>query len=303
MTRTAVTLAVVALLAAGALAANQQRSPATIADELIAADRGFASAAAGKPVVDALAPMFAADVVMPLPTAAFARGREEAIAGLKSNPDNAQGRLEWFPVRAGVSADGQHGFTVGYMTLLRADGTKVPVKYLSYWIRQPEGWRVAIYKRGRSAEGAVPRELMAPALPLELVPPSADAAAREAHRKSLEQAEKAFSDEAQKIGIGPAFAKNGSADAVNMGGPSTPTFIVGSAAIGKNVAGGRPAGESPVTWAADYAVLVASSGDLGATMGMIRPNTPPPPGQPASVPFVTVWRRPTASAPWKYVAE
>jgi ketosteroid isomerase-like protein len=295
------------LLAAGigaaVVAAQGASSPKALVDELLAADRAFASGAANHTVIDALAPMFASDVVMPVPTGAFARGKDKVVEALKGNPDNVQGKAEWFPARGGISADGQHGFTVGYMTVTRGDGTRIPVKYLSYWVKQSDGWRVAIYKRARSAEGTIPRDALAPALPATLVPPSSDPAAREKHRVSLEQAEKAFSDEAQKIGIGPAFAKNGSADAVNMGGPNTATFIVGADAIGKNVGAGGPVNESPVNWAADYAVLVASSGDLGATMGMIKRNGPVPAGQPAAVPFVTIWRRASPADPWRYVAE
>lgn len=288
--------------ALGAMAiAQDSRQPGAVADELLAADRAFAAAAAARTVVEALAPMFASDVVMPLPTAVFARGKDKVTEALAGNPDNTTGRVEWFPVRAGVSADGEHGFTFGYMTLKKPDGSQLPLKYIAYWVKQQDGWRVGIYKRGRGVEGAVPREMLPPALPLRLVAPSTDATLREKHRKSLEQAEQAFSDEAQKIGIGPAFARNGSADAVNMFGP-TPAFVVGSEAIGKNVGAGRPETESPVTWSADYAVLVASSGDLGATMGMIKPKAPTP-GQPAAIPFVTIWRRASVSDPWKYIAE
>jgi ketosteroid isomerase-like protein len=293
----------VLLAALGAMAlAQESRGPHAVADDLLAADRAFAAAAPARTVVAALAPMFAGDAVMPLPSAAFARGKDKVTEALAANPDNTTGKVEWFPVRAGVSADGQHGFTFGYMTLTRADGSRVPLKYLSYWVKEQDGWRVAVYKRGRSAEGAVPRELMPPALPVKLIAPSTNAATLEQHRKSLEQAEQAFSDEAQKIGIGPAFARNGSADAVNMFGPGA-TFVVGSEAIGKNVGAGRPETESSVTWSADFAVLVASSGDLGATMGLIKPKTPPPAGQPAAIPFVTIWRRASVADPWKYVAE
>jgi ketosteroid isomerase-like protein len=292
------------LVAAVALPSGQQpASPQAAVDALLAADRAFAAAASSRTVVEALGPMMASDVVMPVPAGAFARGKDKVIDALAGNPDNTTGRVEWFPLRGGVSADGEHGFTAGYMTLVRADRTRVPLKYLSYWVKQPEGWRVAVYKRSRSAEGPVPRELMAPALPAALVKPSADAALVEKYRVSLHRAEQAFSDEAQTIGIGPAFAKHGSADAINMGGPQQATFVVGSEAIGKNVGAGRPANESPVTWAADYAVLVASSGDLGATMGMIRQKGAVPEGQPAAIPFVTIWRRASPSDPWRYVAE
>jgi len=39
------------------------------------------------------------------------------------------------------------------------------------------------------------------------------------------------------------------------------------------------------------------------TFGFIRQNTPPPPGQPEGAPFITVWRRESPAAPWKYIAE
>lgn len=55
---------------------------------------------------------------------------------------------------------------------------------------------------------------------------SNDASALERFRESLDQAERAFSDEAQKIGLGAAFAKFGTADAVNMGGPNEAGFVI-----------------------------------------------------------------------------
>ena len=136
---------------------------------------------------------------------------------MKKNPDNAQGKLEWAPVRGGISADGQHGFTVGYMTLTKPDASVVPIRYVAYWVKKPEGWRVAVYKRVTSELAAAAREMMPPALPRQLVPPTSDASAIARHRASLEAAERAFSDEAQKVGLGPAFAKHGSIDAVNVG--------------------------------------------------------------------------------------
>ena len=59
---------------------------------------------------------------------------------------------------------------------------------------------------------------------------------------------------------------------------------------------------SPVSWSADD-VLVAPSGDFGVTFGMIRPNGPPPEGQPAAIPFFTIWMRDGPDQPWRYVAE
>ncbi len=145
--------------------------------------------------------------------------------------------------------------------------------------------------------------LMPAALPPRMVAPSADAATVERFRESLDQAERAFSDEAQKIGLEAAFVKYGTADAVNMGGPNEPGFVIGSEAIGRAVSAGGPPGASPVSWAPDR-VIVAGSGDLGVTIGMMRPNAKTADGvAPAGFPFFTIWRRASPKDPWRYVAE
>lgn len=278
------------------------RTPEAAAAALLESDRAFAAAAAGKPPADAIGAMFADDVTAPAPGGtAFVQGKGKAIEAMKANPDNLAGRVEWTPIRAGISADGQHGFTFGYMTLRKSDGSAVGLKYLAYWIKGADGWRVAAYRRRPRPAGEVSTAVMPPSLPAALVPPVSDPAVIRGHADSLTAAEKAFSDEAQTIGIGPAFARHGRADAVNMGGPDAPGFIVGSEAIGRNVGAGSPPNTSPVEWSADR-VLVASSGDLGITFGMIRIRQPQA-GQPAAVPFYTIWRRDSPAQPWRYVAE
>jgi hypothetical protein len=203
-------------------------------------------------------------------------------------------------VRGGVSADGLHGFTFGYMTLYKPDNTSTPLKYLAYWVRTPEGWRVAALKRRPRPAGTVRLDPMAPALPSRIVPPTTDPAAIAAAKKSLEQAERDFSDEAQTIGLGPAFEKYGRVDAVNMGGPADPGFVVGAAAIGRSVSGGEAPAPSPLSWGPDKS-LVASSGDLGITFGTIRQNKPQEGRGP--IPFFTIWWRPSPDKPWRYIAE
>ena len=122
-------------------------------------------------------------------------------------------------------------------------------------------------------------------------------------RKALAEAERAFSDEAQTIGLGAAFTKWGSETAVNMGGPNNAGYVVGAAAIGKNVGAGAPGPTSPVEWSTDVAI-VASSGDLGISFGHIRPNAKPADGKtPQGSPFFTIWYRATPTGPWRYIAE
>ena len=86
--------------------------PSSALDELLAADRAFSAVSADTDVIAGLSPMFAADVVMPTPAWQFAVGKAAALAALRANADNVRSQTEWTPVRGGVSADGQHGFTV-----------------------------------------------------------------------------------------------------------------------------------------------------------------------------------------------
>ncbi len=140
--------------------------------------------------------------------------------------------------------------------------------------------------------------LMPAALPEKLVPP---VAVTDAVRQSLVDAEKAFSDEAQKIGLGPAFAKFGLPDAVNFGGAASANYVVGAEAIAAMVGGGATGAGSPVSWSCETPI-VASSGDLGVSIGLIRANAPGPDGAPqAPAAFFTIWRK--VGGVWKYIAE
>jgi hypothetical protein len=236
---------------------------------------------------------------MGAPVVGFARGIAAATEALRNNPDNLTGRLEWAPVRGGVSGDGLHGFTFGYMTLHKADGTTVPLKYLAYWIKRAGRWQVAAYKRRARPAGDVSAVVLPPALPAQIVPAATDSSQ---HLRSLIAAEQAFSDDAQRVGLGAAFTKYGSPDAMNMGGPADAAFVIGNDAIGRNIGAGGPTDSSPVSWSADSAI-VASSGDLGITFGTIRTNAKGETAAQAPIPFFTIWRRDGPTSPWRYIAE
>lgn len=287
---------------AGAPEGGAAPAPAAVADELLAADRGFAAASDSTDLVAAMAAMFAPDVVMPVP-GGFAMGRDTALAALRANPANAGARLGWTPVRVGVSADGRQGFTLGYATLHGADGQDTPGKYLTYWVKGADGWRAAVYRRRRAAGPAPAATPLAPALPAKAVAPSDDSAAIAAFRQSLDTSERAFSRDAQQIGLRAAFAHYGTPDAMNMGAAARPTFVVGADSIGAVVSEGEPDSGSSVSWAPDRGVVVASSGDLGVTIGTIVTNEADSTGARQSFQFFTVWRRPGPDQVWRYVAE
>ena len=278
-------------------------SPQTAAEALLATDRAFSAASAKTDLVAGLSAMFAADVAMPVPGGRFSPNATEAVEALRTNPDNAKSRIEWVPVRGGLSADGQQGYTWGYMTLVKPDGAVVPLKYLSYWVKRPEGWRVVAYKRRPRPAGEVSLAAVAPTLPARMVAPSTDTAVIDRFRASLDATERAFSAESKITGLGVAFARYGSADAVNMGGSDDAAFIVGAEAIGRFVSGGKPAEPGTLSWAPDR-TIVASSGDLGVTIGLIREHAPSTDANaPTVFPFFTVWHRANPQDPWRYIAE
>ena len=272
-------------------------SPAAAVTELLAVDRAFSAATAQAGGVAGFGAMFDPGVIMfAVPVPGFAHGRSEALGRLARALGGTGGRTEWAPIRGGISADGQQGFTFGYMTT-RAEGQPARyAKYVSYWIRRPAGWQVIFFKRVPREEGAVDTALLPPALPARVVPVRMDGRAIEAARAGLDRRERAFSDAAQRIGLGPAFVQFGSSDAVNVGGGRA--FTRGNRAIGES----QGTGPSPLVWAPD-GVTVASSGDLGVTWGMLRRTGPTPPGRLAEIPWFTIWRRAGREAPWLYVAE
>jgi hypothetical protein len=272
-------------------------------ERLIAVDRAFSFASARTDLVSGISAMFAPDVATPVPGARFSATAAEAVSAMRAVAGNAESRAEWIPTQAGISGDGMHGFTLGYLDVHRADGSVVPMKYLAYWVKGAPGWRVVAYRRRPRAAGDVSLAMQPALVPADMVAVSTNRKRTESFRASLDAAERSFSRDAQSIGLNAAFARWGTPASYNMGGPADAAFVVGSEAIGRAVSAGEPATGSSVSWAPDR-VIIASSGDLGVTIGTIHPNDPSPGGsQAAGFPFFTVWMRANTSAPWRYIAE
>jgi ketosteroid isomerase-like protein len=277
-------------LACAAVAIAAPASASTAAyQNLLAADRAWSERAASTNLVQALGAMFDDKAVMvSAGTPDLVRGRAAIRARLAANPENRTARVQWSPVSGGISADGTQGYTYGGLTIRSFKGVPIEQKYLAYWIKRSDGWRVFAYKRaGRRENG-----------PLQAAPAVIGEGRRtDAAGPTMVASEKAFSDEAQKIGLGAAFEKWGRAESVNIGAEDA--VAVGAEAIGNGLAGPEPG--SPVTWAADEHI-VARSGDMGLTYGLLHVRQPSK-GQPATIPFFTVWARPKLGDPWRYVAE
>jgi ketosteroid isomerase-like protein len=291
-------LAALAALALAAPAAAQHR--AADAEALLAADRAFAAAAAHAATpADAIAAMLDAEAVMPAPPAGFAIGRDAILAALRAGPAWQSGTVSWAPIRGGVSADGTHGFTFGFLAVTAGDPARANRKYLAYWIHRAEGWRVVAWRQIPRQPGAASTDMLAPSLPAFEATPSADPARIAANQANLAAAEQAFSDRARTVGLRRAFREFGREDAMNMGGGAG--FTLGAEAISRAVAGEEAT--SPVHWSTERS-FVAASGDLGVSIGTIHTNAPAAAdGRAGAFPFFTIWRRDTPDGPWRYIAE
>lgn len=287
-------LAALLLAAAPGLA----RSPQANVDDLLRADRAFATAAArAASPAEALAAMLDGEAIMPVRGQGLAVGRAAVVAALRANADLRDGAASWAPVRGGISADGTQGFTFGFLQVSGGDPAHRARKYLAYWIHHPQGWRVVALRQIVRPAGEISTALMPPSLPTATVRPRPAALVSAAHEASLAAAEHAFSDRAQQIGLRAAFREFGREDAMNMG--NSAGFTLGAEAISHVV--GNDGTTSPVNWSTEHS-FVASSGDLGVSIGTIRLNAPVA-GQPATFPFFTVWRRDLPNGPWRYIAE
>jgi hypothetical protein len=286
-------VACVAFAVGAAPAQAVPASPQAAVNELLDADRQFSADAHGQNIVDAIAAMLAPDAIAPTPQRTFARGKDAIVEVLRSNPNNATATADWAPVRGGISADGLQGFTYGFMTIHHPDQPDQRAKYVSYWIRRSEGWRVLGYKRVGSPPGEVSTALRPPAVPPRMLPERPSPQLVDKYRDSLAARERAFSDRAHEVGLSQAFLEFGSADAMNGG--CAPDFVYGNDAIAACQPTDVP---SPVIWGPDEGVTVSSTGDLGVTFGTIRFTD-----QLLTIPFFTVWRRDKQNGEWLYVAE
>jgi ketosteroid isomerase-like protein len=275
--------------------------PTTAADELLAADRALARDAAQLDLITALGRVFATDVIMPTPSG-HVHGRDSALAALRANAENATSRISWTPIRVGVSSDGLHGFTLGYTTTTRANGAELPGKYIAYWVKKDGAWRAAVHRRVGRPAGAVSLAIRPSSLPTRGLP-IGDAPRRALWERELRAAEGYFAAEAHLVGVPEAFRKWGAPDAMNAGPGTAWVTTPDSIAAGMEAAGGPR--NTTLVWGSDE-VIVASTGDLGVSIGVIRATTAASDTTPASTrsfPFFTIWKRATPQAPWRYVAE
>lgn len=278
---------------------DEGRAPTAVAYELLAADRAFSAASAKTDLITGLTNMFGDLTIMPAPPNLI-HGRDSIAIALRADTANIHSKAVWTPIRVGLAADGRHGFTLGYMTVTRANGAVVPMKYLSYWTKLNGKWRVQTYSRGGRAPGDVSLDMRPPILPPVMVMPIRRPGTTLGFAEQVKRAEIAFSDAATARGIVKAFEDFGTEESYHMGGRGAAEWRVGSKAIAQGIGGGD--GGPPPTWVPVF-IGAASSGDLGYTGGIITFRPAPGSTDPVVLyPYITVWHR-VAGGPWRYIAE
>ncbi|MEP6833705.1 MAG: nuclear transport factor 2 family protein [Gemmatimonas sp.] len=281
--------------AAGASAATPAQNRAA----LLTADKTFGSNSANTDLISGLSAMFADSVTLIALGEQF-HGVSAAREALGRNADNAKSTITWTPIQGDVSADGNIGYTMGFTTWKKPDGSQVPGKYVAFWAKQRGAWRVLVYKRTARAAGDV--AIVEEAAPVKPAPGNAQYSAADSTRfaHELDAAERGFSDQAAVIGLGAAFTKNSATDAHHTGGATDADFRRGPADIGAGISAGGEPPLGSIKWAPDV-VYVARSGDLGITFGMI--TIAQATGAPRRVSYLTVWKRNSVTDPWKLAIE
>lgn len=105
------------------------------------------------------------------PIPGFARGRSQATDTLARALGASASTFTWSPIRAGISGDGQHGFTFGYVV---ASEPEYFGKYVAYWVRSDGQWRIRLYKLVPRPGGPISAEMMPPWRPTRLSLPTND---------------------------------------------------------------------------------------------------------------------------------
>lgn len=271
--------------------------PKAAVEQLLAADRAFSdqAAKAADPVAG-LAPMLDAEVVVPAPGKGLVTGRDAVLGVFHDSTSFKEGKVSWAPVRGGISADGTQGFTYGFLSLTGGDPARRERKYLAYWVKRPDGWRVVTYRQQVREAGEVSREMFPPSLPAKAVKAKSDERLIMRNKLAVASAEKSFSDRAQLVGLRQAFAEFGRPDAMNMYSGAGFTYGLDSV-----VANFKEEGPAKIHWSTERS-FAASSGDLAVSIGTIVPNETAADGKPG-FPFFTIWRRDGPDQPWRYIAE
>jgi ketosteroid isomerase-like protein len=252
--------------------------------QLVAAERAFAARSASRGTRDAFLAYLADDAVLFIPRASPGRPFFE------SQPSTGQGRLDWAPIYAEVSAAGDLGFTTGPYEARAKPGVDSVTAYgnfVSIWTRDPvtNAWKVALdlgttnerppaARRLRAARGATVTPRVEPAV-------SGGGAGVGDSTVYPMAADDLFSARASSDGTAAAISMAAAPDVRIYREGHEPTGDLSTGVELLSRLGERFAWHPEVS-------VEAQSGDLGYSYGTYGPATP---GAPDIGAYVHIWRR------------
>ncbi|HET7787126.1 MAG TPA: hypothetical protein VFL36_14235 [Myxococcales bacterium] len=307
MFRVALILALVAGCGNGA--STLTASPAALTDEraahldaLFAADAAHAADVAQLGPVDGVIRAMRGNVVYLAAGVDVITGRREVKAAVEAaNPDPANTSLSLTTAGGDVSADGNFGFTFGWLERAAAEGVTYGT-YLAIWEREREDdFRItAYYTRSAPFPHIPPRA----GFPLFLGGAGAGGVPHpgsvEGQRRSLSAADEAFSAQSVAEGTGIAFPAWANPDFMMAFGRNF-VGLVGEAEIAGAYGVSVP-GEV-LQWAPVWA-SASGSGDLGVTVGKAIDTLTLADGSVTRTcsKYLTLWVR-RADGSWRFIAD
>jgi ketosteroid isomerase-like protein len=217
------------------------------------------------------------------------------------DPEGAT-RFAWGLTRADVGASGRFGYTFGWTTVTTTavDGTETTThgKYANLWRRGGGGWRLIAHARTRDVAievtPAPPDFPLFPDSGFRCLVPEAPSAALAAEL----DADRDFAALSMASGEADAFGSYAAADAVLLGAGLP--LIIGPADIAALYADDPP--EDTLDWA-PVGGAVASTGELGYTVGEAVYTDSEPGGDTRYYSkYVTIWEK-QADGAWRYIAD
>ena len=275
------------LIASWMLAARASTAPAPDPAEIVAAEQAFGVSVRSLGVRDGFLNWLAPTSVV------FKPGPVMAVAHHRKLAPGWTGLLAWHPVRAGISAAGDLGWSTGPWTW-RRDSAQADAdaqgEYMSVWRRQPDGrWKVVLdggigHPAPKGEESELTYAAPSPGARLGSRPLAA--------RKSLYEADAGFAKTAAVEGIAGALRRYAAPDII--------VLREGSKRLsGRTLALPAVAVSDSRAQLMSNAQYIADSGDLGYTYGSLVDG---PAASPDTSWYVHVWQRGPAT-PWQLAVQ
>lgn len=268
-------------------------------DALLRADLGRADSVAQRGYTNGLSGMFTDDVVYLRGGLPIVLGRPAARVIIAAESLGTKATVRWQPVRAEASLDGKSGYSYGYAVYGSAQPTATSVRidrYIAFWRRESEGWRIAGYAETYGT----------PPAPLALPPAAQSSAMKDTPMprmqgalEAIRSADNDFSRDATRLGTGEAFGRYAADDAQIFSGPGE--FISGPRAITQSF--GPTTTKNSLVWHPVHGE-VSAAGDLGFTVGNAVFTGEREDGAPLVrySKYLTVWKR-QRDGSWRYVVD